>query len=354
MHFRYVINIICVATAAFLIVVGGVRPTRCDETEKKHAPEAVPTLVQARKTAERGLAFLENDAAKWRKERKCATCHQGTMTVWALSEARSQGYAVNGESLADVVKWTKERLQGIDKPRDTRPGWNMVSTPALYLAVMAQAVPRQEALTADELKRIAGHLLRHQEDDGSWAWSLAPAQNRPPPVFESDEVVTLMGYLALGPHVPADAKEKSAARDSREKAAAWLAKTAPGDSTQAAALRLLVKVRAGKPARALQMEIDRFLSRQKKDGGWGQLRDLPSDAYATGQALYVLSLAGVKNDRAAVQRGLGFLIANQREDGSWPMTSRAQPGAKPFTNPVPITYFGSAWATLGLMRSAPK
>jgi len=95
------------------------------------------------------------------------------------------------------------------------------------------------------------------------------------------------------------------------------------------------------------------LGRQNKDGGWGQLRDLSSDAYATGQALYVLSLAGVRNDRPEVQRGIAFLVANQREDGSWPMRSRAHPGAKPFTNPVPITYFGSAWATLGLLRSVP-
>jgi hypothetical protein len=36
------------------------------------------------------------------------------------------------------------------------------------------------------------------------------------------------------------------------------------------------------------------------------------------------------------------------------MTSRAHPGATPFKNPVPITYFGSAWATLGLMRCVPR
>ena len=56
--------------------------------------------AEARKAVERGLAFLEADAAKWRKERKCATCHHGTMTVWALSEAKSQGYAVAAETLS--------------------------------------------------------------------------------------------------------------------------------------------------------------------------------------------------------------------------------------------------------------
>ena len=219
---------------------------------------------------------------------------------------------------------------------------------------MAQVVPPQEAATASDLQRMTDHLVRFQESDGFWAWSLAPAQNRPPPVFESDEVATLLGCLALGSRDAVAITGKSAARDSRDKAAAWLAKMDPGNSTQTAALRLLVKFRAGTPATALRSEIDRFLGRQKSDGGWGQQSDLPSDAYATGQALYVLSLIGVKNDRAAVQRGMAFLIANQREDGSWPMTCRAQPGAKPFTNPSPITYYGSAWATLALMRSAPK
>ena len=36
------------------------------------------------------------------------------------------------------------------------------------------------------------------------------------------------------------------------------------------------------------------------------------------------------------------------------MTPRAHPGATPANNTVPITYFGSAWATLGLMRSVPR
>jgi hypothetical protein len=332
----------------------GLRPVHADDPKKKVSPEATPTPRQVRKAVERGLTFLEKDALKWRKEHQCATCHHGTMTVWALSEAKSQGYTVAAETLAEMVKWTKERLKNIDKPRDTRPGWNMVSTPAVYLAVMARIVPKQEAVSTSELQRIAAHLLRHQETDGSWAWSLAPAKNRPPPVFESDEVVTLMAYLALGPHVPADPKEKSAIRDSRENAAAWLGKREPGGSTQAAALRLFRDVQASKPPKELEEAIDRLLNRQNQDGGWGQDKDLSSDAYATGQALYFLSLVGVKNDRTQVQRAVSFLVANQREDGSWPMTSRAHPGEKPFTNPVPITYFGSSWATLGLMRSAPK
>jgi squalene-hopene/tetraprenyl-beta-curcumene cyclase len=313
-----------------------------------------PTPVQPRDAIVRGLAFLEADAANWRSERGCATCHHGTMTTWALVEAKGQGYPVDEPTLSDLAAWTKERLASIDKPRDTQPGSNMVNTPALYLALMAQAVPAQEAVTPDELERIAGHLLRHQEEDGSWAWSLAPAANRPPPVFESDEVATLMAYIALRPRRPADADEASPAREARQKALAWLGRTRAAESTQATALRLFRDVREGKPPQEVESGIERLLGLQNDDGGWGQEAGLPSDAYATGQALYFLSLAGVPRERDEVVRGVGFLASRQREDGAWPMTSRAQPGASPMTNPVPITYFGSSWAVLGLVRSVPR
>jgi squalene cyclase len=178
--------------------------------------------------------------------------------------------------------------------------------------------------------------------------------NRPPPFFESDEVVTLLAYLALGPHVPGDPKAKSAERDARQRAITWLAKHKENDTTQAAAFRLLKKVRDGESAKVFGPALQALLRRQNKDGGWSQLQGLASDAYATGQTLYLLSLAGVKKERAEIQRGVAFLASTQNADGSWPMTRRGHPGVKPGNFIVPITYFGSAWATLGLMRSIQK
>jgi len=326
---------------------------RAESVPKSPTPalKSAPSLALARKTAERGLAFLEQDAIKWRKEHLCASCHQGTMTVWAMCEAKSHGYAVSAESVAETVKWHTDRLKDIDKPRDSRPGYNMVSTPAVFIALMARANPGQDVYSTEELKRVTGHLLSRQEADGNWAWSIAPAQNRPPPVFESDEVVTLMATLDLAPYAPANATGKSEVRESCEKAASWLAKTGPTDTTQAAAFRLLRNVWAKRPERDLRKEIEQFEARQNSDGGWSQVKGLPSDAYATGQALYILSLVGVRSDRAPIQKGVAFLASTQNEDGSWPMTPRAQPGATPSKNPSPIIYFGSAWATMGLMRS---
>lgn len=335
----------CLAVTAIALVTSGVG---------RAAPNTPltdgPAAREAQKKVERGLTFLQADAAKWRKDRKCATCHHGALTVWALAEAKSQGYMADTDTLTDMTKWTKERLKDIDKPRDTRVGWNMVNTPALYLTVMDLAVPKQSILTTDERNQIVSHLLRHQEEGGFWAWSIAPAKNRAPPFFESDEGVTLLAYTALGPHVPADPNEKSAARDGQEKAAAWLEKNQAGTGTQVMALRLFRAIRSGSPVKEQEALIASLLNRQNKDGGWGQDKDLASDAYATGQALYFLRLAGVDRSRAEILRGVSFLVAQQRDDGSWPMSSRAHPGEKAANNPVPITYFSSAWATLGLLR----
>src|SRR5262245_9728931 len=93
----------CVALAALCLGPVCVRPVWSLDA-KKVPPEAVATPQQARQTVERGLAFLEKDAAKWRKDRQCASCHHGTMTVWALGEARSQGWPVKGEAWTDVVQ----------------------------------------------------------------------------------------------------------------------------------------------------------------------------------------------------------------------------------------------------------
>lgn len=316
--------------------------------------EARPTTISKPQQAiNKAIAFINDDAAKWRKEHECATCHHGTLTVWVLTEAKRRGDAIDAEYYVEMVNWTKERLNRIDLPRDSRPGWSMMNTPALYLALLAQVLPEQQAITPEDVQRISDHLLRHQEADGSWAWSSAPAKNRPPPWFESDEVATLLAVMALKEPAHADSPP-SPIRVSREQALAWLTKVEPTGTTQAAVFRLWAKARGDVADATLPAEIEQFLARQNVDGGWSQVPDRPSDAYATGQSLYVLNQIGVPSERKEIQRGVAFLVDQQREDGSWPMTRRGHPGVTPGEFIVPITYFGSAWATLGLLRSVPK
>ena len=127
-----------------------------------------------RSTIERGLNFLQQDAVKWRQEKNCSTCHHGTMTMWVQLEAKSRGFAVAPDELGEYSLGKRANHGRIDLPRDTRAGWSMVNTPAIYLAIMAHAVPRQDAISADDLKRVSGHLLRHQEENGAARWVHSP------------------------------------------------------------------------------------------------------------------------------------------------------------------------------------
>jgi hypothetical protein len=311
----------------------------------------VVSAEQVHRTIERGLGFLERDAAKWRQEHSCATCHHGTLTVWAYAEAQRHGFSVAAETVRQTTEWTGERLERIDAPRDERPGWSMVNSPALYLAVMARLVPGQSAVSADQVERISMHLLRHQEQDGSWAWSSAPAKNRPPPFFESDEVATRLACLALAPTGPGSPKPEVA--ESLKKASTWLQQTLRTETTQAQLLELMLRFRNGETREQLQPAIESILKLQQKDGGWGQIPDRDSDAYATGQTLYFLSQIGMDSGRPEIERGRRFLVTQQLKDGSWPMVRRGHPGVVPSAQTIPIVYFGSAWGTLGLLGTSP-
>lgn len=251
MHSR---SIAWLAVAGLELSVVGLMLAGAEEpTKPKAAPKQPAAATSAPRkpgqAIERGLAFLASDAVKWRKERGCATCHHGTMTVWALSEAKAQGYGVAVDVLAEIVEWTKERMvPRAATTRDPRPGWKLVSTPAIYLAAMSQNLP---VLSRDELHQFAVHLARHQEEDGSFELPL-PAQFGAPPIWESSETLALWALLAWEPSVAGDPKEAAEVRASREKTVAWLSKTRPTNTSQSTALRLLLDVRTGKPAEQLQ------------------------------------------------------------------------------------------------------
>ena len=144
----------------------------------------------------------------------------------------------------------------------------------------------------------------------------------------------------------------------RTKALEWLdARKLPDVSHQAVALRLLAAVRLARPQDELAPLVAELLRRQNEDGGWRQTADRPSDAFATGQTLYVLKCAGVGTDQPAIQKGIAYLLKTQTKEGNWEMVSRPVVGApsndKP-NNTGPISYAATAWATMGLSRAVPR
>ncbi len=309
-------------------------------------------------TVARATGYLRTESAAWLSSRGCAACHHVPMALWALSEADRRGYEVDKQFITDT---TEAALGSVDKlmavglqanpanPPDPRPMAAGVNIGAAFMAAVASSLLPLEPGQKNTVTFIADDIVKKQREDGSWEFFLSR-----PPVNESQTTDAVWIIMALQADNRPDALDSR--RGAIEKASAWLASATPPDNLQDKALGLLLASRAGKSRAEMQATIDEILALQREDGGWSQKPEMPSDAFATGQVLYCLSLSGYTPAETSIQRGIDFLVATQAEDGSWPMTSRATPDGSPGSSKLltPITCAGAAWATLGLASLAPN
>ena len=102
---------------------------------------------------------------------------------------------------------------------------------------------------------------------------------------------------------------------------------------------------------------------QRGDGGWAQTQYLDSDAYATGQSLYALQVAGISPQNPVYKRGTAYLLSTQLEGGSWHVTSRSPKFQPYFESGFPhkddqwISAAATAWAVVALapaIQRAPE
>jgi len=342
--------------AWFLLGLCLSRPALADE------PTSIPhaTTQQIQQTVERAIGYLQTESAAWLRTRKCAACHHAPMPLWALSEADRQGYAIDKKFLADTATATLGSLENMiasklvsnpADPPDPRPSGKGVNMGTVFMAVAAQSLPLLDKGQKQSLKLIADEIVKKQRADGSWEFFL---NLRRPPINESQTTDAVWIILALQGEMGVDASESQ--RAAIKKATVWLARAKLSDNLQDKVLNVLLALRTGKSRNEMQIAIDQLLARQRSDGGWSQTAKMTSDAFATGQTLYVLSLAGYAAERPDIKRAINFLVATQKPDGSWPMTSRSTPDGKPGSAKLltPITCAAGAWATLGLARLAPK
>ena len=295
---------------------------------------------------DRGLAFLVKDALAWRTEYKCASCHHAGLVVWSMREAKQRGITVDEPVLAELTKWIAESgdgKTGVERPAGVPKALN---TKAVYFALALGADSHPDDASREGMKVLLKTVEEDQTENGSWAsWP----ETRPPIFGNSDDTMTTLATLAV---LPAALAGDDTARAARDRGVQWLAATKTNDDPQSIALRLVLWKRLGRPAEELVPLVQRIKERQNADGGWSQTKGMASDAWATGQALYALAHAGVQPGEPTFERARSFLVKTQREDGSWPMTSRPiPPGSEGSKSLVPITGAGSAWAVLGLVRS---
>jgi hypothetical protein len=220
----------------------------------------------------------------------------------------------------------------------------------LYTAVMMAAQNAPPTFATDTL---VYYLAGKQRQAGNWRGVGATRA----PIQDGDFSRTAMGIRALAVYGTPARKGELAERIAR--AAAWLASQTPR-STEDRVMQLLGLKWANTNARARDTRTRELMAAQRTDGGWAQTPYLPSDAYATGQALFALREMNVPATDAALQRGAAFLLRTQEKDGSWYVKSRAMKIQPYFESGFPyghdqwISQTATSWAAIGLSLTAQE
>jgi hypothetical protein len=312
-----------------------------------------------REAATASLKLLQSSMAKFNEMAGCVSCHQDGLGRMTTGVARERGFAVD----KSVMKVQQDRLRGMltaMEPLHTQALKNpevMKQVPLIEInevntidgwvlaGMAAQNEPRSSGNAA-----MAMVLARQQNPAGFWSFSMPRI-----PMQSSFFTFTALAVRSLNAYAPKSASAEVAQRIAKAKA--WLL-AADAKTSEDRASRLLGLAWAGASRQEIQKAIADVRADQRPDGGWAQLPNLHSDAYATGQALYALHVGGdIRVGDPAYKRGVKFLIRTQDEDGSWFVNKRALPANNYFDAGFPhgesqyASFNGTCWATLALLQT---
>ncbi len=330
-------------TATILIVAACSAAFPADDRDSPKS-EAVHAAV------EKALPLILKSTAEYPDSRDCFSCHHQAVPVLALTAAKDAGFAIPGGAIGGPVEHTEADLRGsLESYRKGvgQPGGTTRAGYAMLTLEVGRKVP-------DEVTdAVAGYLLQVDESRDHWRVSSSR-----PPSEASEFTSTYLALRALAAYGKEGEKGRIAARVS--KARRWLEATRPKD-TEDRVFRLLGLRAASSSEDSIRKAADDLLATRHDNGGWSQLDGGTSDAYATGSALVALRWAGgLATDSPAYRGGLRFLIADQREDGSWFVASRSKPFQPYFESGFPygkdqfISMAATSWAVAALSLACPK
>jgi hypothetical protein len=137
-------------------------------------------------------------------------------------------------------------------------------------------------------------------------------------------------------------------RASLQRADGWLAGRPVQTVGDASVTLMAAAVGTPTPAARRRAALDLLGRAQGRDGGWGPYVTSPPEPFDTSLALLGLVGCGDRSEpvRRMIARGRAFLVAEQRDDGSWTETTRPA-GATSYAQRISTT----GWATLALIAT---
>jgi hypothetical protein len=300
------------------------------------ASAAPPTSPEAQ-----AISYLSREVPRWTKEHKCFSCHNNGDAARALIAAGRQKQTLASEMLQDTSRflakpddWDKN---GPDGPfKDKRLA-------RLHFA-MALVDAHEEKLVKEHepVKRAAEMIAEIQDAKGSW--NIDGGEELGSSITYGRFLRTHFGRQVL---LRTDARKH---KDAIARAEKWLTETKAESVVDAAAV--LLAFPADVPmAEGINRQRERALriiaKGQAKEGGWGPYVTSPPEVFDT--ALVLLALAGQRDlaeYKPRLAKGREFLIAQQKDDGSWEETTRPS-GAESYAQRVSTT----AWALRALLAT---
>ena len=313
---------------------------------------AVPAVPAPRRTAREAvrmaLAVSQGPATRFLGAGGCLSCHAQHLNGLAVAAGKPLAIPADYDLEAREAHATAALRGAIEQQlfqvQDPPAGVDAQEISLMQMA--ASGVPPSLATDA-----LLHHIAASQRKEGDWPNYVEVR----PPLEDGGFSHTAMGIRALSLYaIPG---RKSEFDDRVARAATWLERAEPR-TTEDRTMQILGIVWSGRKAPASR--VQQLLSKQRADGGWGQTDNLPSDAYATGEALWALHESGMPATDAVYHRGVDYLLGTQHEDGAWHVVTRAfafQPyfqSGFPYDHDQWISQAGTAMATIALTYAVPK
>jgi ankyrin repeat protein len=311
-------------------------------------PQSVSRPRQARDAVELALARLQPAGPAFTSRTRCISCHHQSLPAVAVKLAAAKGARIDGTLASHPTKTTLEVW--------ARSRENLLVGNCSVFGFLGNVtyglfgLAEEGVAPSPETDAVTSCLSGLQKPDGSWEGG----DTRPPLAGRNPFVYTALAVRGLTVYSPSGRREETASLIAR---AREFLRTGVAADTQEEAFKLLGLVWAGGPRREISAQVRRLIALQHADGGWSQLPTMRPDAYASGQALYALRIAGEAASSDAYRRGVQYLLRAQLEDGTWYVRSRAigfQPyfdAGFPHGRDQFISAAATAWAVIALSHA---
>jgi len=307
----------------------------------------------------KAVDYLEQGALAWNGSRKCVTCHTNG-TYMTVRPALSPRLGAPNDSIREHFVAQLEQLAAKSAEEQQQ---SVAPAQSIYIAAgLAEWDAHITHKLSPETERALGIMLRLQRDTGTWGsldcW---------PPYESSAYHLATVAAMAIGtaPDWLKNLKDEELLT-AIDRLKNYLKTEVPSQDYDRtlllwASTRVPGLIGADRQKKLLEM----VLSKQHADGGWSirnfgapeqwgsgnraeklrgepEFAEPPSDGHQTGLAIVVLREAGVSAKDPRIEKGIAWLLKNQRTSGRW-WTRSLNTDKWHF-----ITYSGTAFPLLAL------